>query len=101
MRTSRSPSNERILNSSEWLNKSQIKGFFSRLAATRRKEQGLVGLSLEQEEDVECLVQDFERQELIEQITAEIGLNIQLLSTHMTFVNSITRKSFQTSMFKC
>ena len=74
MRTSRSPSNERMFNSSEWLTKSQIKGFFSRLAASRRKERGLVGLSLEQEEDVECLVEDSERQELIEQITAEIGL---------------------------
>ena len=57
MRTSRSPSNERMFNSSEWLTKSQIKGFFSRLAASRRKDQGLVGLLLEQE-DVECLVKE-------------------------------------------
>ncbi len=52
----------------------KVKGFFSRLAASRRKEQGFVGLSLEQEGDVECLVKDSERQELIEKITDEIGL---------------------------
>jgi Arf-GAP/Rho-GAP domain/ANK repeat/PH domain-containing protein 3 len=74
MRTSRNPSNERMFNCTEWRTKSQIKGFFSRLAVSCRKEQGLVGLSLEQEEDVECLVKDSERQELIEKITDEIGL---------------------------
>jgi Arf-GAP/Rho-GAP domain/ANK repeat/PH domain-containing protein 3 len=74
MRTSRNPSNERKFNCKEWLTKTQIKGFFSRLAASRRKENGLVGMSLECEEDVECLVRDSERQELIESITHELGL---------------------------
>ncbi len=74
MRTSRNPSNERMFNCTEWLTKSQIKVFFSRLAASRHKEQGFVGLSLEQEEDVECLVKDSERQELIDKKNDEIGL---------------------------
>jgi Arf-GAP/Rho-GAP domain/ANK repeat/PH domain-containing protein 3 len=74
MRTSRNPSNERKFNCKEWLTKTQIKGFFSRLAASRHKENGLVGMSLEREEDIECLVKDSERQELIESITHELGL---------------------------
>ena len=56
----------------EWLTKTQIKSF-SRLAASRRKENGLVGMSLERE-DVECLVKDSERQGLIESTTHELGL---------------------------
>jgi hypothetical protein len=40
MRTSRNQSNERMFNCTEWRTKSQIKGFFSRLTASCRKEQG-------------------------------------------------------------
>ena len=68
MRTSRNPLNERKFNCKEWLRKTQIKSFFSRLAASRRKENGLVGMSLERE-DVECLVKDSEQQGLIESTT--------------------------------
>ena len=63
MRTSRNPSNECKFICIEWLKKTQIKEFISRLAASRCKENGLVGMSLEHE-DVECLVKDSERQEL-------------------------------------
>ena len=69
---SRNLSNERQFNRTEWLTKAQIKSFFSRLAASRRK--GLLGISLEQDDDVECLVQDSERQALVDAITQEIGL---------------------------
>ena len=55
MRNTRNPSNEQLFNFKEWLTKSQIQSFFSRLAASRRKERGIVGPSVEQEEDVECL----------------------------------------------
>ena len=74
MRNARKPSNERLFNSKEWLTKSQIQSFFSRLAVSRRKERGIVGLSVEQEEDVECLVDDAERQGLMAKITDEVGL---------------------------
>ena len=74
MRNARNPSNERLFNSKEWLTKSQIQSFFSRLAASRRKERGIVRLSVEQEEDVECLVEDAERQGLMAKITDEVGL---------------------------
>ena len=66
-RTARNPSNERQFGCTEWLTKTQIKGFFSRLAASRRKEQGLLGMSVETEEDVEGLVKDTERQELLDE----------------------------------
>ena len=36
MRTARNPANERQFSCTEWLTKTQIKGFFSRLAALRR-----------------------------------------------------------------
>jgi len=66
-------SNDRQFNCKEWLTTTQIKSFFSRLAASRRKN--IVGLSLElEEEEVACLVEDSERQEMIETINDEIGL---------------------------
>ena len=74
MRTARNPSNERQFSCTEWFTKTQIQGFFSRLAASRRKEQGLLGMSVETEEDVECLVKDTERQELLDEIADEVGL---------------------------
>lgn len=52
----------------------QIQGFLPRLAASRRKAQGLLGMSGETE-DVECLVNDadLERQELFDEIAEEVG----------------------------
>jgi hypothetical protein len=53
------------------------------LAASRRKENGLVGMSLERKEDIECLVKDFERQELIESITHELGFEAPYYVRHV------------------
>lgn len=60
----------------------QIQGFFPRLAASRRKAQDLLGMSVETE-DVECLVNDadlepckragLERQELLDEIADGVG----------------------------
>ena len=55
MRNVRNPSNKQLFNFKEWLTKSQIQNFFSSLAASRRKERGIVGPSVELEEYVECL----------------------------------------------
>ena len=76
MRTARNPSNERQVSCTEWSEwtKTQIKDFFSRLAASQRKEQGLLGMSVETEENVECLVKDTERQELLDETEDEVGL---------------------------
>ena len=73
-RNAQKPSNERLFSSKEWLTKSQIQSFLSRLAVSRRKERGIVGLSVEQEEDVEFLVDDPERQGLMAKVTDEVGL---------------------------
>jgi hypothetical protein len=51
MRNSRDSSNQRRFKRNEWLTKTQIKSFFSRLVASRRKN--LAGFSIDQEEDVE------------------------------------------------
>ena len=48
-------SNERLFTRTEWLSKNQVQSFFSRMAAARRKEQGVSGLSTEKEEDIQCL----------------------------------------------
>jgi len=39
-----------------------------------RKEQGLLGMSVKPEENVECLVKDTEQQELLDEIADEVGL---------------------------
>ena len=43
MRTATTPFNERRFSRTEWLTKTQIQSFFSRLAASKRKESGTVG----------------------------------------------------------
>ena len=54
MRNSRNTSDDRQFSRNEWLTKTQIKGFFSRLAAKQRKHHGLLaGFSSDNEEDVE------------------------------------------------
>jgi hypothetical protein len=70
MRTSTNAANERQFSRTEWLTKTQIQGFFSRVTAARRK--GLVGVSVEEEDDLQCLLETSERQELINQINGEI-----------------------------
>ena len=76
MRNAKDESNERLFTRTEWMTKTQVQSFFSRLAATRRKaDQGVVGLSVEQEEDVQCLQEISDRQELTEMINREINLS--------------------------
>ena len=48
-------SNARLFTREQWLTKSQVQSFFSRLAAMRRKDQGVIGISLDEEEDVQCV----------------------------------------------
>jgi hypothetical protein len=73
MRNARDEQNNRLFTREECLTKMQIQGFFSRLAANRRKKQGssLTEIDLENKEvlreDEEC-----ERQALIAEIAEEI-----------------------------
>ena len=54
------------LEQSGW-RKPKVQSFFSRLAATWRKDQGMVGISPDQE-DAECLQEDANRQDLKEKV---------------------------------
>jgi hypothetical protein len=75
MRSAKDESNERLFTRTEWLTKIQIQGFFSRLAAARRKQQGLIGLSEDQEEDVLCLQEESERQNLMKLLNQQINVS--------------------------
>ena len=56
MRNTRDKSKVGKFKRTEWLSKAQIQSFFSRLAATRRKERGILGISPEDDDDVQCIV---------------------------------------------
>ena len=69
----------------------QIQGFFSRLAAARRKQPGThVGLLVDEEDDVECLQEDFERQELMKMLNSEINVSHPICYDSMTYVSYTT-----------
>ena len=65
MRNAKNESNERLFTRSALLSKNQVQSFFSRMAASRLKEQSVVGLSTEKEEDKQCLQEYLEREDLI------------------------------------
>ena len=75
MRNARNEANERIFTRSEWMTKNQVQSFFSRLAATRRKDQGVVGMSPDEEEDVQCFQENSDRQDVVDQINREINVS--------------------------
>ncbi|CAB4028316.1 Transposon TX1 uncharacterized 149 kDa, partial [Paramuricea clavata] len=75
MRSAKDESNERLFTRTEWLTKIQIQGFSSRLATARRKQQGLIGLSEDQEEDVLCLQEESERQNLMKLLNQQINVS--------------------------
>ena len=74
MRNAKNESNERLFTRSEWLSKNQVQSFFSRMAAAHRKEQGVSGLSTEKEEDIQCLQEYSEREDLINRVNEEINV---------------------------
>ena len=64
------------------------------MAAARRKEQGVVGLSTEKEEDIQCLQ---EREDLINTVNEEINVAHPVL-TVMTCVSVIIATRSKNSM---
>ena len=54
---------------------SQVQSFFSRLAAMRRKDQGVIGISLDEEEDIQCVQENSERQDLVDKVNKEIKVS--------------------------
>ena len=69
MRTARNPDGSRIFKREHWLTKSQVQGFFSRLAATRRRQ----GNQEIQIEDVLAEEEEQERQEVLERVAAQLS----------------------------
>ena len=75
MRNAKNESNERLFSRTEWMTKTQVQSFFSRLAVTRRKDQGMVGISPDQEEDAECLQEDANRKDVIGQVNTQLNVS--------------------------
>ena len=75
MRNAKNESSERLFTRTEWLTKTQVQGFFSRLAAKHRKGQGAIDLSPDQDEDVQCLQENFDRQDLVDMVNEEINVS--------------------------
>ena len=69
MRTSRKPDGSRMFERKDWLTKSQVHGFFSRLAATRRR----YGNQDVQIEDVYAEEEEHERHGVLESIAAQLS----------------------------
>ena len=75
MRNAKNESNERLFTRTEWMTKTQVQGFFSRLAAKHRKDQGAIDLSANQEEDVQCLQENSDRHDLLDMVNGEINVS--------------------------
>ena len=75
MRNAKNDSNEHLFTRTEWMTKTQVQSFFSRLGATRRKDQGMVGISPDQEEDTQCLQEDSNRQAVIDEVNKQLNVS--------------------------
>ena len=71
MRKAKDAQNNRLFIREEWLTKSQVQGFFSRLAATKRRQQGSAEIELDQR-DLLQEDEEFERQNLVAEIAEEL-----------------------------
>lgn len=70
MRTARNPDGSRMFERKDWLTKTQVQGFFSRLAAARRR-QGSREIELE---EVYAEEEEQERREMLENVAGQLGL---------------------------
>ena len=71
MRKATDEQNNRLFDREEWLTKSQVQGFFSRLAATRRRQQDCTEVDLNSK-DLLRVEEEADRQYLIEEVTQEL-----------------------------
>ena len=69
MRTAGKPDGLRMFDRKDWLTKSQVQGFFSRLGATRRRQ----GNKEVQIEDVYAEEEEQERYEVLETVAAQLS----------------------------
>ena len=68
MRKTTDEQSNRLFDRKEWLTKSQVQGFFSRLAATRRRQQDPTEIDLNSR-DFLWEEKEADRQYLIEEVT--------------------------------
>ena len=72
MRKAKDEQNNRLFDRKEWLTKSQVQGFFSRLAATRRRKQDPATEVDLNSRDLLREEEEANRQHLIEEVTQEL-----------------------------
>ena len=103
MRNAKNESNERLFTRTEWMTKTQVQSFFSRLAAKRRKDQGAIDLSADQDEDVQCLQENSDRQDLVDMVNGEINVSHPICYDTYDLCeryHSNTLKEFNVAMLK-
>lgn len=81
MRKARDIEGTRKFNRSEWLTKTQVQGFFSRLASTKRRKTAVDQVQDEEDDDENSLIQDEisyldekARRNAVEDIVSQMGL---------------------------
>ena len=70
-KAARDEQNNRLFAREEWLTKSQVQGFFSRLAATRRRQQGSAEIDFNPR-DLLLEDEEFEMQRFIAEVANEL-----------------------------
>ena len=70
-KAARDEQNNRLFAREEWLTKSQVQGFFSRLAATRKRQQGSAEIDFNPK-DLLLEDEEVERQRLIAEVANEL-----------------------------
>ena len=81
MRTARDIEGTRKFKRSEWLTKTQVQGFFSRLASIKRRKTSVYQVQEEEDDDENSLIEDeivyldeTARQHAVEDIMSQVGL---------------------------
>ena len=92
MRKARDEQNNRLFAREEWLTKSQVQGFFSRLAATRRRQQGSAEIDFNPR-DLLLEDEEFERQRLIAEVANELRPQRPYHMMHSTCARALEKNS--------
>ena len=74
MRTARNENGDRLFSRNEWLNATQIKGFFSRMTAKQSRQGRLNSDIVFSTEDVECLEYESERNAQVEEVFGQLAV---------------------------
>ena len=76
MRKAKAENGDRLFSREEWLTKSQIRGFFSRLSSSRKRKTSPVPNTSGDDTDEDCLDQeDLDHMNTVQTVVKEIGLS--------------------------